>query len=111
MTAEGTAAEHAVAFARIHEREAVLVVTTRLTWTLCGGDAAAWSPALWQDTSLRCTAEGGLRRFRRWRNWLTGEAMSLSTNEEQAAVDLQALFEGAGGLPFAVLVAEAEAAP
>jgi (1->4)-alpha-D-glucan 1-alpha-D-glucosylmutase len=111
VTAEGAAAEHAVAFARIHEREAVLVVTARLTWTLCGGDAAAWSPALWQGTSLRCTAEGGLRRFRRWRNWLTGDEMTLSTNEEQAAVDLQALFEGAGGLPFAVLVAEAEAAP
>jgi (1->4)-alpha-D-glucan 1-alpha-D-glucosylmutase len=111
VSVEGNAADHAVAFARIHEREAVLVVTARLTCTLCGSDPAAWSPALWQGTVLRIATEGGLRRFRRWRNWLTGEEVVLSPNEEQAALDLQAVFGGAGGLPFAVLRADAEAAP
>jgi (1->4)-alpha-D-glucan 1-alpha-D-glucosylmutase len=107
---EGPAAEHAVAFARIHERGAILVVVARLTCTLCKGDDANWSPALWRGTHLRATAEGGaLRRFRRWRNWLTGAETTLST-EEEASVDLQALFAAAGGLPFAVLVADAEAA-
>jgi (1->4)-alpha-D-glucan 1-alpha-D-glucosylmutase len=111
LAAEGSAADHAVAFARIHEREAVLVVTARLTCTLCGSDPAAWSPALWQGTSLRIAGEGGLRRFRRWRNWLTGEDIVVSTHEEQAALDLQLVFGGAGELPFAVLLAEAETAP
>ena len=99
------------AFARIHEREAVLVVAARLTCTLCRGDDAMWTPALWQGTTVGCGAEGaGVRRFRRWRNWLTGAELVLG-NDDEAAIDLQALFAGAGGLPFAVLVAEGEAAP
>jgi (1->4)-alpha-D-glucan 1-alpha-D-glucosylmutase len=110
LATEGPAAEHAVAFARIHERAAVLVVVARLTCTLCEGEDANWSPDLWRGTHLRSAAEGGgLRRFRRWRNWLTGEETMLSSDEE-ATVDLQALFGAAGGLPFAVLVAQAEAA-
>jgi len=86
------------------------VVTARLTWTLCDGDDAAWSPDLWQGTAVVRGAEGaGLRRFRRWRNWLTGAQLELGPDDE-TAIDLQALFAGAGGLPFAVLVAQAEAA-
>jgi (1->4)-alpha-D-glucan 1-alpha-D-glucosylmutase len=110
LPAEGEAAEHAVAFARIHEREAVLVIVARLTCTLCKGEDSAWSAALWQDTRVRC---GGaetsvLRRFRRWRNWLTGAAAVLD-GEDEAGFELQPLFDGAGELPFVVLVAEAEA--
>jgi hypothetical protein len=57
-----------------------------------------------------CAVEApGTRRFRRWRNWLTGAEMVLG-DEDEPQVDLQALFAGAGGLPFAVLVADAEAA-
>jgi (1->4)-alpha-D-glucan 1-alpha-D-glucosylmutase len=106
---EGPAADHAIAFARVHEREAVLVVVARLTCTLCGGEDEAWSPELWNDTNVRCGGEGGVRRFRRWRNWLTGEETTLPQGEE-TVMDLQALFGAAGGLPFAVLVADAEAA-
>jgi hypothetical protein len=50
-----------------------------------------------------------VRRFRHWRNWLTGEDCLLA-DDEDATLDLQALFAGAGGLPFAVLVAQAETA-
>ncbi len=111
LAVEGEAAEHAVAFARVHEREAVLVVVARLTCTLCRGDAQSWRPALWQGTQVRCGLEGnGTRRLRRWRNWLTGEAITLG-NEEEPTMDLQALFAGAGGLPFAVLVADNEGTP
>ena len=46
LAVEGGAVEHAVAFARVHEREAVLVVAARLTWTLCEDDDGAWAPAL-----------------------------------------------------------------
>ncbi|MDB5955903.1 malto-oligosyltrehalose synthase [Ramlibacter sp.] len=107
LAVEGAAAEHAVAFARSHEREAVIVVVARLTCTLCEGDSAAWQPALWQGTQVRCGLEGTARRLRRWRNWLTGETITLA-NEEEPTMDLQALFAGAGGLPIAVLVGEAE---
>ncbi|MGV3572954.1 MAG: malto-oligosyltrehalose synthase [Ramlibacter sp.] len=104
LPVEGAAGEHALAFARIHEREAVLVVTARLTWTLCGGDDEAWSPQLWQDTHVRCgTDSGALRRLRRWRNFLTGETVAADAEE---SLDLEAVFAGAGGLPFAILVAE-----
>jgi (1->4)-alpha-D-glucan 1-alpha-D-glucosylmutase len=110
VAVEGAAAEHAVAFARMHEREAVLVVVARLAWTLCGGEDAAWSPELWRGTRASLGADAApLRRFRRWRNWLTGEETSID-GEDDASLDLAALFSGAGGLPFVVLVAEAEAA-
>jgi (1->4)-alpha-D-glucan 1-alpha-D-glucosylmutase len=108
LTAAGPAQEHAVAFGRVHEREAVLVVVARLTCTLCHGDDAAWAPALWEGTDLAC-ADAGLRRFGRWRNWFTG-AEAVLPGHEDATLDLQALFGGAGGLPFVVLVAQAEAA-
>ncbi len=110
LTVEGDASEHAIAFARVHEREAVLVVVARLTCTLCDGDDAAWSPALWEGTRLRCTLDAaGGKRFRRWRNWLTGSELTLATGDD-ASVELAALFAAAGGLPFAVLVSDAEAA-
>jgi (1->4)-alpha-D-glucan 1-alpha-D-glucosylmutase len=111
LAIEGPAAEHAVAFARIHDDEAVLVVVARLTCTLCKGDAARWSPELWRDTRTRCGAEGGaLRRFRRWRNWLTGAETGVTAAEEEPPLDLTSVFAAAGGLPFAILVAQAEAA-
>jgi (1->4)-alpha-D-glucan 1-alpha-D-glucosylmutase len=109
LTVEGPAAEHAVGFVRMHEREAVLVVVARLTCTLAGGDDAAWSPQLWRDTSVHSGLEGAAaRRFRRWRNWMTGETMELS-GQEDAAIDLEALFGAGARLPFVVLVAQAEA--
>jgi (1->4)-alpha-D-glucan 1-alpha-D-glucosylmutase len=110
LSVGGPAEEHAVAFARIHEREAVLVVAARLTCTLCRGEDANWRPELWKGSTVGCGPEAaGVRRFRRWRNWLTG-ADIVPGKDDEAAIDLQALFAGAGGLPFAVLVAEAEGA-
>ncbi|MGV3492646.1 MAG: malto-oligosyltrehalose synthase [Ramlibacter sp.] len=108
LTVEGDAGEHALAFARVHEGQAVLVVVARLTYTLCGGDDAAWSPRLWQGTRVRCAVEGaGGRTFRRWRDWMTGAELPAPAGAE-AALELADVFAGAGGLPFAVLVAEAE---
>lgn len=110
LAVEGPAGDHALAFARLHEREAILVVTTRLLWTLCRGEEEACTPALWRGTRVACGAEGaGVRRFRRWRNWLTGADTQLAGGDD-ATIDLQALFAGAGGLPFVVLVAESEGA-
>nr|WP_255429552.1 malto-oligosyltrehalose synthase [Ramlibacter albus] len=97
---EGGAADHALAFARTIDSEAVLVIATRLTYTLCGGDDSAWSPSLWGDTQLQ--AEPALRRFARWRNWFTGAAVDTSPDEPMR---LEQLFTDNGGLPFVVLVA------
>ncbi|MEJ8839618.1 malto-oligosyltrehalose synthase [Ramlibacter sp. AN1133] len=107
LDVEGPAEEHALAFARICDGHAVLVVAARLTCTLCGGDDGNWSPALWEETLLRVGSEGGIRRFRRWRNWLTGEDCAVVGTDE-ATIALRDVFAGAGGLPFAVLVAQAE---
>jgi (1->4)-alpha-D-glucan 1-alpha-D-glucosylmutase len=107
LEVEGQSEEHALAFARICDGHAVLVVAARLTCTLCRGDDGSWSPALWQDTLLRVGSEGGIRRFRRWRNWLTGHDCAVPGVEEPT-LHLRDLFAGAGGLPFAVLVAQAE---
>jgi (1->4)-alpha-D-glucan 1-alpha-D-glucosylmutase len=109
LEVEGPAEEHALAFARICDGHAVLVVAARLTCTLCRGDDGNWSPDVWQDTVLRVGSEGGIRRFRRWRNWLTGQDCTVPGGEEPT-LPLRDLFGGAGGLPFAVLVAQAEEA-
>jgi len=107
LAAEGPAAEHAVAFARVCDGRALLVVAARLTCTLCRGDDAKWAPGLWAGTTLRLGADANLQRLRRWRNWLTG-APAACAGEEEPTMQLQDLFAHAGGLPFAVLVAEAE---
>jgi (1->4)-alpha-D-glucan 1-alpha-D-glucosylmutase len=102
LTAEGPAADHVVAYLRVHESEAALVVTTRLGYTLCGGEDAAWQPGLWEGTRLRLPAEPSLRRFTRWHDWLTGSGAELS---REAELPLALLLAQAPVLPFAVLLA------
>jgi (1->4)-alpha-D-glucan 1-alpha-D-glucosylmutase len=103
LNAEGPAADHAVAYARLLGDEAVLVVGTRLAYTLCDGDAAQWRPELWQGTRLRPPNEAtGWPAGARWRDWLTGAVVQAGEED----IDLAALFAGARGLPFAVLVVE-----
>ena len=107
LSVEGAAEEHALAFLRMHEGEAVLVIAARLTWTLCEGDDARWSPTLWADTRITDLDVARERGFRRWRNWLTGAVATLPADGDPALA-LQDLFAGAGGLPFLVLVSDAE---
>jgi (1->4)-alpha-D-glucan 1-alpha-D-glucosylmutase len=107
LPVEGPAGENAVAFARVLEGRAVVVVTARLAWSLCGGDEARWTPAAWAGTKLRASETAALRKWRRWRNWLTGETLDIVPDEP---FELQALFAGACGLPFVVLVADADEA-
>jgi (1->4)-alpha-D-glucan 1-alpha-D-glucosylmutase len=105
LPVEGPAGDHAVAFARLLEGRAVVVVAARLTWTLCGGEEARWTPAVWAGTRLRASESAALRKWRTWRHWLTGTQLQL---EEDEPLDLQAVFAGAGGLPFAVLLADSD---
>ncbi|MFL6692998.1 MAG: hypothetical protein ACJ8GO_08565, partial [Ramlibacter sp.] len=107
LPVEGPAADHAIAFARLLEGRAVLVIAARLAWTLCGGDEARWTPSAWAGTRLRASEGAALRKWRRWRHWLTGDVLDVPTDEP---LDLQAVFAGARGLPFAVLVADTEEA-
>ena len=102
LVAEGPAAEHVIAFLRVHEGDAALVVTARLAYALCGGDDAVWTPALWEGTHLRLPAEPTLRRFTRWRDAFTGAETSLAAESE---LPLAPLFTAAAVLPFAVLMA------
>jgi len=103
---EGPAAEHAVAFARIEGGTAVLVVAARLAYTLCGGDIHRWDSRLWRGTRLRLSADGaGLGRFGRGQHWMTGLPVPGDAGDG-LSLDLEAVFAGAGELPFAVLVAQ-----
>jgi (1->4)-alpha-D-glucan 1-alpha-D-glucosylmutase len=103
---EGAAADHAVAYARGAEDDAVLVVAARLSYTLCQGNDARWGAAPWQGTRLHWNPEAaaGPRRVARWRNWLTGQELRAEIGQADGWIDLAQLFAGAGGLPFAVLV-------
>jgi (1->4)-alpha-D-glucan 1-alpha-D-glucosylmutase len=108
----GSVADHAVAYARHRGGQAVLVMVARLTYTLCGGDDNRWSPGLWQGTSVSLESDQPvLNRTRHWRNWLTGHEVDV-TGSNATTLDLAQAFDGAGALPFAVLVpAEAGSTP
>ena len=100
LTLAGSAAEHAVAYARQREDQAVLVVAARLTHTLCGGDGGRWGAQPWGDTALRLDEQQALPASRRWRDWLTGREFEAGPQ----GLPLARLFPDASALPFAVLV-------
>jgi (1->4)-alpha-D-glucan 1-alpha-D-glucosylmutase len=105
---EGAESEHAVAFLRVLENRAVLVIAARLTHTLCKGDEANWTPAVWNGVQVRAAEAAVLRRWPRWRHWLTGLDVAVKAAGEP--ISLTRFFDGAAGLPFAVLVADADSA-
>lgn len=102
LATRGTAADHAVAFARTHEGDAVIVVAARLTYSLCGGDDTRWSAHAWNGTQVDLDGDA-LSGVERWRDWLTGEEHTVARTGD-ASLDLEAVFGKAHGLPFAVLV-------
>ena len=104
LAAEGPAGDHAIAFLRTRDDRAVLVVAARLACTLCDSAETRWTPALWRGTQLRAAEAAALRKWPRWRNWLTGEEVAGAGPDGSLAVET--LFAGAAGLPFAVLVAQ-----
>lgn len=104
LPVEGPASDHAVAFLRVLDGRAVLVVAVRLACTLCGGDEARWTPQAWAGTQVRPAEAATLRRWPRWRHWLTGQ--DVASGPEGTPFDLQTVFAASAGLPFAVLVAD-----
>jgi (1->4)-alpha-D-glucan 1-alpha-D-glucosylmutase len=101
LALSGEAADHAVAFARHFENDAVVVIAARLTYTLCSGEDSNWSPALWHDTQVDLAADA-LSGIMRWRNWLTGESHEVPRTGD-ATLGLESVFAKAHGLPFVVL--------
>jgi (1->4)-alpha-D-glucan 1-alpha-D-glucosylmutase len=114
MTAEGKAAPHVAAFARSRDSDAVLVVATRLTYTLCEGDVARWGPERWRGTQLHTGADQpALNKVGAWRDWLTGRTVVATPHAQGGVVlELSELFaaDGHPPLPFAVLLPD-DAAP
>ena len=90
---------------RVHEREAVLVVAARLTWHAVRGRRCALGAAAVAGHQLRAARTPPLRRFRRWRNWLTGAEHRLARRRGAPRWTCRTCSPAAGGLPFAVLVA------
>jgi (1->4)-alpha-D-glucan 1-alpha-D-glucosylmutase len=99
LAVRGPAADHAVAFARHHEGEMLVVVAARLAYTLCGGDEAKWNAAAWRGTAVDLEVDA-VPRVDRLRNWLTGEELAVA---DATTLDLERLFAKAHGLPFAML--------
>lgn len=101
LAIEGPAAVHALAFARIHEGTAVVVVCSRLMvrWT-------AEHPGGWSDTCLALAdAHPALARPGRWTDTCTGQAHEGNAYLRLADV-LGAVGAGGSRLPFAVLTAQ-----
>jgi hypothetical protein len=68
------------------------------------GDAASWRAALWSGTQIATgDTQAEVRRVARWRNCLTGASVD-GFDAAEGVMALDAVFAGAGGLPFAVLV-------
>jgi malto-oligosyltrehalose synthase len=63
LQAEGDAAEHLLAFARLHGDTAALVVTSRLCANMLEGNAIVVPAARWEKTWLILPAELGSRQF------------------------------------------------
>ena len=98
LALEGEAAHHAIAFARWHEGQAVVVVAARLLRGLAARG--------WQDTRLLVAdAHPALARVAAWREWMTG---AEPVADAQGALRLDALLGDVGPasarLPFVVLV-------
>lgn len=96
LTATGDAHEQVCAFLRAYENEDMLVVAPRLIYTLTEGQTHLDS-AMWGDTHivLPDTAVG-----ERYRNYLTGEILSLARKDNQAYLPLADIL---GTFPVALL--------
>lgn len=100
LDVQGPAARHVVAFARVGDDGAVVVIATRLLMSLCAGDAARVADAaVWAGTSVALPwqhAPDG------WSEMLSGRGLARA-DDASATVELSEVF---GPLPMALLVAE-----
>ncbi|MDA8445333.1 malto-oligosyltrehalose synthase [Paracidovorax valerianellae] len=100
LTIEGPSAEHAVAFARIRDGKAMVVICSRLLYGL--------TEMGWRGTRFAIApAHPVLGKVARWKNWVTGATMAA---EAEDGIEIETLMGEAqpqgGALPFVVLVPE-----
>jgi (1->4)-alpha-D-glucan 1-alpha-D-glucosylmutase len=98
LTAQGTQGEHVIAFARVHGKEAALIVATRLP---CGLTPDGRWPTgdLWADSRLLLPAALGTRRYR---DVLSNTAIEFRAGDATPVLPLARIF---AELPVAILEA------
>ncbi len=90
LAIQGSAADHAIAFARIHEGRASIVVTGRLMSLLLGEAGSPLAdPARWADTAVVLPRN---LQGKRWTNVLAGAAAVTPRFERQQKLHLSELF-------------------
>ena len=108
LVAQGDAAPHVIAFGRAREGDAMLVIVSRMTCTLCDGDASRWGGPFWRNTQVAVGAEHPvLAKVAAWRDWITGRRVIPSTQPEGGVlIDVDSVFaaDDHPPLPFAVLL-------
>ncbi|CAN7265610.1 malto-oligosyltrehalose synthase [Acidovorax sp. LjRoot194] len=101
LAVEGAAASHALAYARVHEGQAIVLV--------CGRLLAAWDAQHhgdWQDTQVSLVdAHPALAKPAQWVELFTGRALDNGSHLPLSDV-LGAVGPGGSRLPFAVLVTQ-----
>ena len=98
LAVHGTCEAQALAYARIGDQSAIVVLGGRLLTTL--GDAG------WGGTTVAlASAHPALARARRWMKWMTGETFA-NAPEQMLAEVLGDIRPGSARLPFAILVAQ-----
>ena len=99
LAVEGLQESHALAFARMTEDQAIVVVCGRL---LAGLESGQWDGTV----VTLADAHPALARPRRWLNWMTGELLENQSPTQSLDTVLGDIRPGSARLPFAVLVAE-----
>ncbi len=101
LTVQGPAAEHAIAFARMHEGRAVVVATTRLpSLLLADGEIPLPEPARWSETVVVLPRN---LHMRNWADMLDGAGGGSPRFERAHKLALSHLF---ASLPVALLEAK-----
>ncbi|MDQ6886115.1 MAG: malto-oligosyltrehalose synthase [Gemmatimonadota bacterium] len=87
LAASGEREDHLFAFARVHERQAAIVVAPRLTLGLASGGGAPIGEAVWGDSSVMLPAS---LAGRQWRSALTGRELDVSRRQTFRVAELLA---------------------
>lgn len=97
LAVQGPSQEHALAFARIHGDQAIVVICARLL--------ASMGDIVWGDTKIPlASAHPTLARLGRWLSWMTGDTLDNAA-ELRVADALGDVGPSSARLPFAILVA------
>lgn len=99
LTVDGSARRHVVAFARRHGGQTVIVVVSRLLFTLCHGDESVLADGrVWRDTTLALPPGAA----EAWQDAVAGQVIgAVAATDGPARLNIADVFRS---LPLAVLV-------